>query len=526
MASQTSIPAGEARTQTVQVSPSTGPYAISWPFCALDDVVVQVTVGSVTTTKVRGVDYDITATANDDGIFPSGTINFTTAVSGTITRYRDTPAERLSNFPLTGYLERASLNADLNRAMMAVQDYVTRINRSLRLPLNDASAPAELPLAADRAGKTLLFDASGQPSLQALSGVWRGSWATATAYYAGDIVMDGPAGAGTLNVYACLSAHTSGTWATDLAAGKWILVLSTSQIVSNIGTVTSGANNVLTGNNTFDGDNTFNGDDNHTGVETFSGTLAVTGILKAKLRGYIDGLICSNNSGAPTTKIDVAAGVCQDDTNTQLMVLAASTLDCALNGAVNRLDAGSLANNTWYHLFVIGKTDGTTGVLASTSVSSPTMPTGYTLKRRIASFKTNGSAQIIAFKQVGDQFLWTGGPVQDVNTTAPGASAVTRTLTVPTGIVVFPIIHLYLYDGNAGFSDAIYLSPLDTTDISAATAGVPQVYASALGQDGAVVTNVYTNTSAQIRSRMSSGGSSQQMVIGTAGWRDLRGKDA
>jgi hypothetical protein len=43
----------------------------------------------------------------------------------------------------------------------------------------------------------------------------RGGWVTATAYAKGDIVLQGGV------VYVCMVAHTSGTFATDLAAGKW-----------------------------------------------------------------------------------------------------------------------------------------------------------------------------------------------------------------------------------------------------------------------------------------------------------------
>lgn len=54
----------------------------------------------------------------------------------------------------------------------------------------------------------------------ALMGGWlpRGDWATATAYAAKDWVRYG----GT--TYVCVTAHTSGTFATDLAAGKWAVV--------------------------------------------------------------------------------------------------------------------------------------------------------------------------------------------------------------------------------------------------------------------------------------------------------------
>jgi hypothetical protein len=44
---------------------------------------------------------------------------------------------------------------------------------------------------------------------------WRGEWTTATAYVLGDGVSHGGSS------YVCSIAHTSGTFATDLAALKW-----------------------------------------------------------------------------------------------------------------------------------------------------------------------------------------------------------------------------------------------------------------------------------------------------------------
>ena len=49
---------------------------------------------------------------------------------------------------------------------------------------------------------------------------WRGDWSTPTGFLIRDLIV-GPDG----NWYACLIAHTSGTWATDLAAGYWALAL-------------------------------------------------------------------------------------------------------------------------------------------------------------------------------------------------------------------------------------------------------------------------------------------------------------
>lgn len=46
------------------------------------------------------------------------------------------------------------------------------------------------------------------------------AWVTATAYVVGDVAMITSTG----NCYRCLVAHTSGTFATDLAASKWVLM--------------------------------------------------------------------------------------------------------------------------------------------------------------------------------------------------------------------------------------------------------------------------------------------------------------
>lgn len=65
-----------------------------------------------------------------------------------------------------------------------------------------------------------------------------GDWATTTVYAALDIVEQSG------NVYICIEAHTSGTFSTDLAAGKWMVFsynLSTDTELAAIAAVTSAA---------------------------------------------------------------------------------------------------------------------------------------------------------------------------------------------------------------------------------------------------------------------------------------------
>src|SRR5713226_6742389 len=179
------------------------------------------------------------------------------------------------------------------------------------------------------------------------------------------------------------------------------------------------------------------------------------------LRSYLAGLTLSNDGTSPNTVIDVSAGVCADDTNVAMLNLpSGQTINGATTGA-GGLDTGSLAASTWYHVFVIGKPGGGAGALvASTSLASPAFPTGYTLKRRIGSFKTDASAHILGFKQLGDEFLL-GISLHDVTLTNTfGLTAQLLTLTVPTGVQVTAKIRATMGDvAGTGAFEGILTSP-------------------------------------------------------------------
>lgn len=98
-----------------------------------------------------------------------------------------------------------------------------------------------------------------------------------------------------------------------------------------------------------------------------------------------------------TLTITVSPGITRDDTNTVNIkrTTAAGNISLAslsTGNGINKLDTGSLANNTWYYVYVVSKADGTVGGLLSLSSSLPTMPSGYVYKRRIGMVRTNSSA--------------------------------------------------------------------------------------------------------------------------------------
>lgn len=91
--------------------------------------------------------------------------------------------------------------------------------------------------------------------------------------------------------------------------------------------------------------------------------------------------------------------VLQNSSQSPFLALSPSvTLNTALSAVVNGLDTGTLANNTWYNVFMIY--NGTTvGALMSLSASAPTLPSGYTFFARVGSVRIDSSGHIIGFQQ-------------------------------------------------------------------------------------------------------------------------------
>ena len=231
------------------------------------------------------------------------------------------------------------------------------------------------------------------------------------------------------------------------------------------------------------------------------------------------------------TNFSVSAGSAANENGTPSTVLMKRTASITKtlgafsvgtgNGA---LDAGSVSSDTWYHVHLIRRdSDARIDVLLSTSATAPTMPTGWTNRRRIGSILTNGSSQIVAFSQIGDLFTWSV-PVTDVNATNPGASAVTRALSVPSGVVVCPVVN-WMVNNVTTASVALLVTALDQADTTptATLCTLAGGGAAANSRSVAVVSSVATNTSRQVRTRISASGASDALVGVTLGWIDKRG---
>jgi hypothetical protein len=267
-------------------------------------------------------------------------------------------------------------------------------------------------------------------------------------------------------------------------------------------------------------------DENVTGIVN----LTLTGKLNGAPRGHLVGLELSNNGTDPTNDIDIAAGIAHDSTGAKSLVLASGLtkqLDASWVVGTNQgmLDTGAIADTT-YHIFIIMRSDtGVVDILASTSPTAPTMPTNYDYKRRIGSIMRE-SAAIVLFNQYGDLFL-RSIPLVDITQSNPGTSAVTRTLSLPTGVINIAHVTATISTIVTSVTRTVLLTSLDQTDtasdVNISQAGVA-TDATGTTHIGKGQADIPTNTSAQIRSRNNASEANTSLRILTLGWTDYRGK--
>jgi hypothetical protein len=259
---------------------------------------------------------------------------------------------------------------------------------------------------------------------------------------------------------------------------------------------------------------------------TARATLGVAGAIYP--RGHIAGLTLENAGGDPTNDITIAVGEATDVDRTNIMQLNAALtkqLDAAWAVGTNAggRDTGAISD-AWWHVWLIQRSDtGVVDALFSLSPTGPTMPTNYDRKRRIGAIRRVAGA-IVGFTQVGDHFLLDTATL-DVNANNPGTSAVSRTMNCPTGIVTEVFGNTVLT--STVVDSLLLITALAVPDVAPSGTAAPlaDAYADASGDAlGTTHFEIPTDTSAQIRTRLSASDGSTTLRMVTEGWQDVRGK--
>lgn len=223
--------------------------------------------------------------------------------------------------------------------------------------------------------------------------------------------------------------------------------------------------------------------------------------------------------------INVTAGARADSTKARMLSLAAEyTKQIDATWAAGD-DAGGLsssltapANDTWYNIFLV-EIGGLIDVLFDTSPVCANGVTDHsvTAYALVESVLTDGSANIIGFKDIAGDIVW-DDPPQDYANAAPGTSRVTVTLSVPPdrnvkakGSVVY---------SNGSGDGILYMSHPDVDDEAASwtagPGGIAGTKTTAANLWTATQWELITNTSKQITFRATD---SDDVNIVTTGWR-------
>lgn len=210
----------------------------------------------------------------------------------------------------------------------------------------------------------------------------------------------------------------------------------------------------------------------------------------------------SNNATDATNDIDVGAGWFNFDDGTGQAYYAGGTgqLDVLFSAGGNgMLDTGTIANTT-YHLFLIyNPTTLVSKILASASLASPTLPSGYTKKARVGSI-IRASGAILPFEQFDKKFILGGAKIVDRASSAPPTTASNQTITAPLGINTLAISLIELEPVSATGYTYLIIEP--TTHTSTTPTSTNHTF-SAIHQSGSpnslsTLAETKTNTSAQI----------------------------
>ena len=207
----------------VQYTATSSQTVFAYGFSIFNDSDLKVYVGS--TVKTLTTDYTVSGAGTTAG----GNVTFGTGLTSgdIVTIYRDLPVSRTTDYQANGDLLAESLNDDLDKLAMMIQQVEYDLNsRTLRfgqfttgIPLSEFTEDAT-----DRAGKVLSFDSSGDPTITQELGTYQGTDATTTtaAYSIRDIVKSTTT-AQLNNIYICTATSPSGTALTNTS--YWALII-------------------------------------------------------------------------------------------------------------------------------------------------------------------------------------------------------------------------------------------------------------------------------------------------------------
>ena len=205
--------------------------------------------GAESAAKVLGTDYSMTGA----GVATGGSVTFLSGkipISGqTIVLRRNVPKTQVIDYIANDPFPAETHEEGLDRGIMVAQQNFEEVERSIKLSKTNTMSSTEFKVgAAERAGKILAFDSTGELSVTQELGSFKGNSATTTtaAYAIRDIVKSTTA-AQLNNIYICIQASPIGTALTNTA--YWVLIVDAVSAATSAATATTKAAEAVTAKN-------------------------------------------------------------------------------------------------------------------------------------------------------------------------------------------------------------------------------------------------------------------------------------
>ena len=236
------ITSSTAKTGPYAADGSTVDFDYDFLIFADEDIVVTVTTDDVDAVKTLTTDYTVSGAGNTGG----GTVTFGTAPAdgAFVTLTRSTQVIQDVDLQNRGAVVPETLEQALDRLTMILQDLKEKVSRAALAGVTESSPVSYADIVAASTAATAAQTAAeaAQAAAEAAENSlleWKGAWVTATAYAPSDVVSNSGSS------YVCVEAHTSGTFSTDLSAGKW-------QVAAAKGDTGAGTGDLLAANDLSD----------------------------------------------------------------------------------------------------------------------------------------------------------------------------------------------------------------------------------------------------------------------------------
>lgn len=494
---------------------------------------------------LAGIGYTATLNAPDD--LPSTltidvvlTYAFGLTVDHSIIVVRDAPLLQGESVPTGARWPDTVIELLLDKVVLQAQQAKWRTTRALVVPVEDPDGQdLELPNIADRAEKVLFFDVNGLPSAIELSelspaGVvlstlsqtllpindplsWK--FALEAMGFYGSVFQMGSgldaarpaAAARPFTVYFSTNTgqfyYSNGSVWTELGLARFASGSLPASLVAN-----------------------------RVALDTDQGALwRGTGASKVLLRtlapGHIHGCEISYQTAST---FQVLAGWARDEADSMNLRMA-SSLSKTMNAAGswtagaggNAAPAGALfVANTLYGVFLIGKPDGTCDWGIDTSLTAANLlaaASGYTGYRRIGWIRSEGTPNLVAWDQVGEEFTWRtpqlgyadGGDVDYTTETS-------RTIDyAPPSTWIWGAMH---YRGAAGGSAVTHAHTSQTIGAVTVGAVAPGAMSNPAVTDQGLYFAGLVDSSRQRKFRGAAADPTTRLTVVVYGWRDTRGR--